>query len=630
MIWKPLLVASLIGLGVAQFPPKPEGVTRLKSKFHENVTLSFKEPGICETTPGVKSYSGYVHLPKGLLDDGSGGEKQDYPINTFFWFFESRKDPINAPLAIWLNGGPGGSSLMGLLEENGPCFIGPDSKSTYLNPWSWNNEVNVLYIDQPNQVGFSYDIATNGTSVAGGPDAYYQSETITWNSTDQAPEANLTSRHGTFASQKPLNTANTTALAAHALWHFAQTWFFEFPYYKPHDNRISLWAESYGGHYGPGFFGFFQQQNDKIANGSINEKDAHYLHLDTLGIVNGLIDVAVQGESLITYPFNNSYGVQIFNQSLHDGLLYNWTRPDGCRDQVKACQDAMEGHGPVFLSLEDKNLSQICSDMDPGCQGLGAANLYQESIPGAGWYDVTHPKNDPFPPPYMYGYLTEESVLAALGVPVNFSETSGAVQQTFQGTFDIIHGGFLQSIGYLLDSGVKVHMMYGDRDYPCNWVGGEAASLAVPYSKADDFAGAGYAPLVTPGGVQGMTRQFGNFSFSRVFQAGHEVPSYQPVAAYEIFKRATFGLDVPTGLIRTDDKFATIGPKDIWFIKGVPPVAPEPKCYILSPSTCVLDVWKKVYAGAVTVKDWFVVEEADENGVEQSGVNGGQQVVDEL
>lgn len=43
MIWKPLFVASLIGLGVAQFPPKPEGVTRLKSKFHENVTLSFKE-----------------------------------------------------------------------------------------------------------------------------------------------------------------------------------------------------------------------------------------------------------------------------------------------------------------------------------------------------------------------------------------------------------------------------------------------------------------------------------------------------------------------------------------------------------------------------------------------------------
>lgn len=211
--------------------------------------------------------------------------------------------------------------------------------------------------------------------------------------------------------------------------------------------------------------------------------------------------------------------MEIFNKSLHDELLYNWTRPNGCRDQVRACQDEMEGQGPIFLSLEDKNLSQICTEINPGCQGLPAAQIYQEITPGAGWYDVTHPKNDPFPPPHMYGYLTQESVLAALGVPVNFSESSGAVAQTFQGTLDIIHGGFLQSIGYLLESGVKVHMMYGDRDYPCNWVGGEAASLAVPYSKAEDFAGAGYAPLVTPEGVQGMTRQLGNFSFTRVFQA---------------------------------------------------------------------------------------------------------------
>jgi hypothetical protein len=43
MAWNRLALASLIGLGVAQFPPRPEGVTTLKSKLHENVTLSFKE-----------------------------------------------------------------------------------------------------------------------------------------------------------------------------------------------------------------------------------------------------------------------------------------------------------------------------------------------------------------------------------------------------------------------------------------------------------------------------------------------------------------------------------------------------------------------------------------------------------
>ena len=105
---------------------------------------SYKQNDICETTPNVKSYAGYVYLPPNSLNETS--ENQNYPINTFFWFFESRKDPVNAPLAIWLNGGPGGSSLLGLLEENGPCFAGKDSNSTYLNPWSWNNEVNMLYI----------------------------------------------------------------------------------------------------------------------------------------------------------------------------------------------------------------------------------------------------------------------------------------------------------------------------------------------------------------------------------------------------------------------------------------------------------------------------------------------------
>lgn len=69
-----------------------------------------------------------------------------------------------------------------------------------------------------------------------------------------------------------------------------------------------LWREETNivrSHYGPGIFDFFLQQNQKIEDGTNKEKDAHYIHLDTLGIVNGLIDLVVQGESLITYPYNN-------------------------------------------------------------------------------------------------------------------------------------------------------------------------------------------------------------------------------------------------------------------------------------------------------------------------------------
>jgi carboxypeptidase C (cathepsin A) len=104
--------------------------------------LHVSQNDICETTPGVKSFSGYVHLPPGALEDL--GEQTDYPINTFFWFFESRKDPANAPLAIWMNGGPGSSSLLGLFVENGPCYVNEDSNSTRLSEWSWNNEGSLL------------------------------------------------------------------------------------------------------------------------------------------------------------------------------------------------------------------------------------------------------------------------------------------------------------------------------------------------------------------------------------------------------------------------------------------------------------------------------------------------------
>lgn len=204
-----------------------------------------------------------MHLPPNTLEDVN--EYQNYTINTFFWFFESRKDPANAPLSIWMNGGPGSSSMIGLLTENGPCMINNDSNSTYLNPWSWNNEVNMLYIDQPNQVGFSYDIPSNGTTD--------ELEITIQDFSNGVPEQNNTFYVGTFPTQNPNNTANGTTNAARAMWHFAQTWFQEvgrltavlmqlltcrqFPAYKPNNNAISIYTESVSRLYVPRRFGTY-------------------------------------------------------------------------------------------------------------------------------------------------------------------------------------------------------------------------------------------------------------------------------------------------------------------------------------------------------------------------------------
>jgi carboxypeptidase D len=197
-------------------PPTPQtGKLQIaRSLLDPQVSLSFKQTHICETTPGVKSYSGYVNLP---ADDAQG---RPYDIHTFFWFFEARQNPSNAPLSIWLQGGPGSPSIIAALGENGPCFVTRDAKGTVLNPWSWNNEVNMLYIDQPVQTGFSYDRLINGTI-----DETLLPYVVTpLPPSAPPPDLNSTFLQGVFPSQDPASTANTTLTAARAAWHFMQTW----------------------------------------------------------------------------------------------------------------------------------------------------------------------------------------------------------------------------------------------------------------------------------------------------------------------------------------------------------------------------------------------------------------------
>lgn len=73
----------------------------------------------------------------------------------FFWAQESRGDPANDPVLFWMNGGPGGSSFTGGLTELGACMLWNDSTVPEPNPWSWNNNATVVFLDQPAGVGFS-------------------------------------------------------------------------------------------------------------------------------------------------------------------------------------------------------------------------------------------------------------------------------------------------------------------------------------------------------------------------------------------------------------------------------------------------------------------------------------------
>lgn len=71
-----------------------------------------------------------------------------------YWFIESMNNPSEDPVVFWTNGGPGCSGLLGLGTEMGPFIFNSGGKLT-LNPYTWNNIANILYVEQPAGVGFS-------------------------------------------------------------------------------------------------------------------------------------------------------------------------------------------------------------------------------------------------------------------------------------------------------------------------------------------------------------------------------------------------------------------------------------------------------------------------------------------
>lgn len=269
-------LTSDTGLGVdslgvlATSASAPSSIRRVPGQLRGVV----EDSGICETTNGVHQASGYVDIS----EDGS----------IWFWFFAARNNPDTAPLALWFNGGPGSSSMIGLTQENGPCRINNDSDTVSMNPYSWNERANLLYIDQPAGVGFS-----TGTRVVG-----------------------------------------TSAEAARDIWTFMQIWLSDSRFSQYQNRDLAIWTESYGGHYGPSFATYFLSQNADIAAGRIS---GITLNLKTLAIGNGLTDPIATYQGIIDYASSNPY--RIFNSTALAVANDTWTRQGGCRDSINTCND---------------------------------------------------------------------------------------------------------------------------------------------------------------------------------------------------------------------------------------------------------------------------------------------------
>ncbi|KAF0690729.1 Aste57867_17893 [Aphanomyces stellatus] len=99
-------------------------------------------PGYNDAKPiNFDQYAGHIPLQ-------SNGQKM------FYWLVESESTPATDPLVLWLNGGPGCSSLGGFFTELGPFVVGSDL-TVKRNPYAWNRKANVVFLESPAGVGFS-------------------------------------------------------------------------------------------------------------------------------------------------------------------------------------------------------------------------------------------------------------------------------------------------------------------------------------------------------------------------------------------------------------------------------------------------------------------------------------------
>ncbi|XWS72969.1 hypothetical protein CRYUN_Cryun02cG0085500 [Craigia yunnanensis] len=221
-------------------------------------------------------YSGYVTV------DSQAGRA------LFYYFAESPENSSTNPLVLWLNGGPGCSSLTGAMTELGPFRVNSDGKTLFRNNYAWNNVANVIFLESPAGVGFSY--------------------------------SNTTSDYNHTGDKSTAEDAYT----------FLVNWFERFPQYKTRDFYIT--GESYAGHYVPQL-AYTILLNNKNSNQTM-------INLKGIAVGNGWIDDLTGYLGQFDYLWTHALNSDETNKGIHTYCHYfNEKDPKQCVDFIYKAYD---------------------------------------------------------------------------------------------------------------------------------------------------------------------------------------------------------------------------------------------------------------------------------------------------
>ncbi|MBA0598084.1 serine carboxypeptidase-like 31 isoform X1 [Gossypium raimondii] len=392
----------------------------------------------------------------------------------FYWFYEAMSRADQKPLVLWLNGGPGCSSVgYGATQEIGPFIVDTDGRGIKFNNFSWNQEANMLFLESPIGVGFSY--------------------------------SNTSTDYDNLGDEFTANDAYT----------FLHKWFMKFPSYRTRTFYIA--GESYAGKYVPELAELIYDNN----------KDPS-LHINLNGILLGNPETydAEDWRGMVDYAWSHAVVSDETHKTITETCDFKsndtWSNED-CSEAVDEVLkqykeiDIFSLYTPLCIadtaSSDDKSLLQVMMKRK--------SNMMPRILGGF----------DPCLDGYANAFYNKLDVQKALHVSDGHHLRNWSIcnLNIFDGWADS-KPSVLPIYQKLIAGGVRIWVYSGDTDgrVPVLSTRYSISALGLPVTKA-------WRPWYHEKQVSGWFQEYEGLTFATFRGAGHAVPCFKPSSSLAFF-----------------------------------------------------------------------------------------------
>ncbi|VFQ68528.1 unnamed protein product [Cuscuta campestris] len=419
-------------------------------------------------------YSGYV-----TVEETAGRA-------LFYWLAEAQSRPLSRPLLVWLNGGPGCSSVAyGASEEIGPFRINRTASGLYLNKFSWNRLANLLFLETPAGVGFSY-----------------------------------TNRSSDLLDTGDSRTAKDSL-------QFLIKWMDRFPRYKTRD--VYLAGESYAGHYVP------QLAREIVNYNNAPNSNAH-INIKGFMVGNAVTDNYYDNLGTVEYWWSHAMISDRTHRQLRSTCNFRQHKESNeCESLYYYAMDQ------EFGNIDQYNIyAPPCNRSDGGRPtSRHHMRLPHQPHPAAAPFRGYDPCTEKYAEIYYNRPDVQKAMHANITrIPYKWTACSEKLNRNWNDTEDSILPIYRQ----LIAAGLRIWVFSGDVDsvVPVTATRYSLAQLKLPVATP-------WYPWYVRKQVAGWTEVYKGLTFATVRGAGHEVPLFKPMEALQLLSSFLRGEPLPKG-----------------------------------------------------------------------------------